>query len=81
MASKSEALQLLRDGLGDQDADFREGQWEAIDALVNQGERRLVVERTGWGKSVVYFISARILRDQGQGPTLIVSPLLALMRN
>ena len=81
MASKSEALQLLRDGLGDQDADFREGQWEAIDALVNQGERRLVVERTGWGKSLVYFISARILRDQGQGPTLIVSPLLALMRN
>ena len=81
MASKSEALQLLRDGLGDQDADFREGQWEAIDALVNRGERRLVVERTGWGKSVVYFISARILRDQGQGPTLIVSPLLALMRN
>ena len=81
MASKSEALQLLRDGLGDQDADFREGQWEAIDALVNEGERRLVVERTGWGKSFVYFISARILRDQGQGPTLIVSPLLALMRN
>ena len=81
MASKSEALQLLRDGLGDQEADFREGQWEAIDALVNQGERRLVVERTGWGKSLVYFISARILRDQGQGPTLIVSPLLALMRN
>ena len=81
MASKSEALQLLRDGLRDQDADFREGQWEAIDALVNRGERRLVVERTGWGKSVVYFISARILREQGQGPTLIVSPLLALMRN
>ena len=81
MVSESEALQLLRDGLGDQDADFRAGQWEAIDALVNQGERRLVVERTGWGKSVVYFISARILRDQGQGPTLIVSPLLALMRN
>ncbi|MCY4467880.1 MAG: RecQ family ATP-dependent DNA helicase [Thiotrichales bacterium] len=63
------------------DASFRSGQWEAIDALVNHKSRQLVVERTGWGKSTVYFIATRLLRDTGHGPTLIVSPLLALMRN
>ena len=52
-----------------------------IDALVNRRERLLVVQRTGWGKSSVYFIATRILRDRVRGPTLIVSPLLALMRN
>ena len=62
-------------------AEFRHGQWQAIEALVNRKERLLVVQRTGWGKSSVYFIATRILRDQGRGPTLIVSPLLALMRN
>ena len=67
--------------MNDQDAEFRDGQWEAIDALVNRRERLLIVERTGWGKSAVYFIATRILRDRGRGPTLIVSPLLALMRN
>ena len=55
---------------------FARANWEAIDALVNRGERRLVVERTGWGKSLVYFVATRILRDGGSGPTLIVSPLL-----
>jgi ATP-dependent DNA helicase RecQ len=72
---------LLRRALNNLAATFRDDQWEAIDALVNRRERRLVVERTGWGKSSVYFISTRILRDRGRGPTLIVSPLLALMRN
>lgn len=66
---------------GGDGADFRDGQWEAIDALVNHKRKLLVVQRTGWGKSSVYFIATRILRDQGHGPTLIVSPLLALMRN
>lgn len=75
------ALFHLRRALNDPDANFRVGQWEAIDALVNRQERLLVVERTGWGKSSVYFIATRILRDRGRGPTLIVSPLLALMRN
>ncbi len=56
-------------------------QWEAINSLVNLQERQLVVQRTGWGKSNVYFIATRILRDRGLGPTLIVSPLLALMRD
>ena len=81
MTEHSVALDLLRRALDDDAATFRDGQWEAIDALVNRRERLLVVQRTGWGKSSVYFIATRILRDRGLGPTLIVSPLLALMRN
>ncbi|MYA89594.1 MAG: RecQ family ATP-dependent DNA helicase [Boseongicola sp. SB0662_bin_57] len=81
MADRSVARDLLQVALNDQAADFRQGQWEAIDALVNRRGRLLVVQRTGWGKSSVYFIATRILRDGGRGPTLIVSPLLALMRN
>lgn len=81
MTDRSAALSLLRRALGSETASFRDGQWEAIDALVNRRERLLVVQRTGWGKSSVYFIATRILRDRGRGPTLIVSPLLALMRN
>ena len=78
---RSHALSLLRAAMASRGAEFRVGQWEAIDALVNRRERLLVVQRTGWGKSSVYFIATRILRDRGRGPTLIVSPLLALMRN
>ena len=62
-------------------AAFREGQREAIEAVVRDGSRTLVVERTGWGKSLVYWIATRVRRDAGHGPTLIVSPLLSLMRN
>lgn len=72
---------MLQRGLNNLNARFREGQWEAISALVNDRRRVLVVQRTGWGKSMVYFLATRILRDQGRGPTLIISPLLALMRN
>lgn len=78
---KTEALKLLRSSTANPEAEFREGQWESIDSLVNRQSRLLVVERTGWGKSSVYFIATRILRNRGRGPTLIVSPLLALMRN
>jgi len=60
---------------------FRAGQWEAISALVVDRHKVVLVQRTGWGKSAVYFIATRMVRDQGRGPTLIVSPLLALMRN
>jgi ATP-dependent DNA helicase RecQ len=60
---------------------FRPGQLEAIRAIAVDRRRALVVQRTGWGKSAVYFIATRLLRDQGAGPTLLVSPLLALMRN
>jgi len=63
------------------DARLREGQWTAIEALVDQRRRVLVVQRTGWGKSAVYFVATALLRAAGAGPTVIVSPLLALMRN
>jgi len=72
---------LLKTAVGDPNAHFRPGQWEAIDSLVNHRRKLMVVQRTGWGKSSVYFISTRILRDRGAGLTIIVSPLLALMRN
>ncbi len=79
--NKQDAEKLLQDAIGNPSATFRDGQWEAIDALVNQRKKMLVVQRTGWGKSSVYFIATRLLRNQGYGPTIIVSPLLALMRN
>jgi len=79
---KKKARQWLRQAVGDDSADFREGQWEAINALANRRQRIIVVQRTGWGKSSVYFIATRLLREQhDRGPTLIISPLLALMRN
>src|SRR2546423_12504450 len=71
---------LLRQMLGPA-ADFREGQWEAIELAAHQRQRVLVVQRTGWGKSIVYFLATKILRDSGAGPTLLISPLLSLMRN
>ena len=60
---------------------LREDQWTAISALVLERRRALVVQRTGWGKSAVYFVATALLRALGSGPTVIVSPLLALMRN
>ena len=74
-------LDLLRISLDDPTAEFRSGQWKAIQALTEHRERLLIVQRTGWGKSVIYFLATRILRDRGAGPTLLISPLLALMRN
>jgi len=71
---------LLRKMLGPA-AEFRDGQWEAIDAAANRRQRVLIVQRTGWGKSVVYFLASKILREAGAGPALLISPLLALMRN
>src|SRR5690349_2426733 len=62
-------------------AEFREGQWEAIDLIANQQRRALVVHRTGWGIRSVYFLASKILRDAGAGPALLISPLLSLMRN
>jgi ATP-dependent DNA helicase RecQ len=75
-----DAMNWLRRALGP-DADFRPGQWEAIQALVEDRRRVLVVQRTGWGKSLVYFLATRLLRDQSAGPTVLISPLLSLMRN
>lgn len=62
-------------------ARLREDQWTAVHALVAERRRALVVQRTGWGKSAVYFVATKLLREAGAGPTVIVSPLLALMRN
>ena len=78
---KQVGLQCLRDAISDPKAEFRDGQWEAIDHVVNSRGKLLVVQRTGWGKSAVYFVATKLLRDQGMGPTIVVSPLLALMRN
>ncbi|MFN2539464.1 MAG: RecQ family ATP-dependent DNA helicase [Mycobacteriales bacterium] len=77
---RSQAQQVLEQLAGPQ-ARLREDQWTAISALVEEHRRALVVQRTGWGKSAVYFVATALLRAQGAGPTVIVSPLLALMRN
>ena len=74
------AAVLLRE-LAGPDARFREHQLEAVRDLVADRARVLCVQRTGWGKSAVYFLATALLREQGAGPALIVSPLLALMRN
>jgi ATP-dependent DNA helicase RecQ len=75
------ALERLRALTGESDSSFRAGQLEAIRDMVVDRARVLCVQRTGWGKSAVYFIATALLREAGAGPTLIVSPLLALMRN
>ena len=75
------SLQFLRAALNNPTAQFRDGQWEAITYLIRKKARLLVVQKTGWGKSLIYFLATKLLRDQGQGPTLLISPLLALMRN
>src|SRR3984957_15447151 len=75
------ALTLLRTGADCADAAFRDGQEEAIRHVVEGRSRLLVVQKTGWGKSFVYFIATKLLREDGSGPALLVSPLLALMRN
>lgn len=78
---RNEALALLQKALVKSEAQFRPGQWEAVEALVARRSRLLVVQRTGWGKSLVYFLATRLLRERGAGPTLLISPLLSLMRN
>ncbi|MFZ4816524.1 MAG: RecQ family ATP-dependent DNA helicase, partial [Phototrophicaceae bacterium] len=77
---REQAEQWLKQLLGEQ-AYFRDGQWEAIEALVVKHQRALVVQRTGWGKSLVYFMATRLLRQQGAGITILISPLLSLIRN
>lgn len=80
-ALRAEARAALRQLVGRDDADFHDGQYEAIEALVRDHARALVVQRTGWGKSAVYFVATLLLRRRGAGPTILVSPLLALMRD
>ena len=78
---ETRAKELLRIGSDYADAEFRDGQNEAIRHVVEGDGRLLVVQKTGWGKSFVYFIATRLLREVGLGPALLISPLLALMRN
>ncbi|MFF4171721.1 RecQ family ATP-dependent DNA helicase [Streptomyces sp. NPDC001744] len=80
---RAEADAVLAELVGDPggSARLREDQWQAVAALVEERRRALVVQRTGWGKSAVYFVATALLRRRGSGPTVIVSPLLALMRN
>ena len=80
-AARAAAEEHLRALVGRDDATLREDQWTAIEALAVDRRRALVVQRTGWGKSAVYFVATLLLRAEGAGPTVIVSPLLALMRN
>ena len=80
LSLREQANHWLHTAIGDH-AEFRDGQWEAIEALVVNRQRALVVQRTGWGKSLVYFLATRLLRNQGYGPTILISPLLSLMRN
>jgi len=75
------ALELLHIGSGRPQASFRPGQEEAIQHVVEGKGRLLVVQKTGWGKSFVYFIATKLLREGGAGPALLISPLLSLMRN
>jgi ATP-dependent DNA helicase RecQ len=79
--TRTDALTVLRTLVGNDTADFHEGQFEAIETLVDGRRRALVVQRTGWGKSAVYFVSTLLMRRRGAGPTVLVSPLLALMRD
>ena len=80
-ATATDALDALRRLTGRPDAQFHDGQLEAITALVDDHRRALVVQRTGWGKSAVYFVATSLLRARGTGPALLVSPLIALMRD
>ena len=80
-AATREQAQAILEQLAGPAAVLRDDQWIAIEALVVQRRQALVVQRTGWGKSAVYFIAAKLLRERGHGATVIVSPLLALMRN
>ena len=78
---RAEAEQHLRSLVGSDSATLYDDQWAAIEALAVDRRRALVVQRTGWGKSAVYFVATALLRARGAGPTVIISPLLALMRN
>ncbi len=80
IVTRISALEWLRAATGVPDAHFRDGQWEAIDGVLHN-RRQLVVQRTGWGKSMIYFIASKFLREKGRGMTLLISPLIALMRN
>ena len=73
------AMVILHEAYGN-NAKFRENQYEAIESIFTN-RRTLVIEKTGWGKSLVYFIACKLLRQDGKKTTLVISPLLTLMDN
>lgn len=75
----AEALQVIQQLYGE-NASFREGQYEAIEATLTH-RRTLVIQKTGWGKSLVYFVCPKLQRNAGKGMTIVISPLLVLMEN
>ncbi|WP_154793688.1 RecQ family ATP-dependent DNA helicase [Occultella kanbiaonis] len=79
--TRERATAVLQRLVGSDEAQLRDDQWHAISALVDGDRRALVVQRTGWGKSAVYFVATSLLRERGAGPSVIISPLLALMRD
>src|SRR3954454_1231511 len=79
--TREDAEKHLRALVGRDDVRLHDDQWAAIEALVVEQSRVLVVQKTGWGKSAVYFVATALMRGLGAGPTVIISPLLALMRN
>ena len=81
MFSKEEARKILSQLTDKIDVEFKPGQWEAIDAVVNRRKKVLVVQKTGWGKSAVYFIAVKLLQQEKKGLGIVISPLLALIRN
>ena len=78
---KSYTRKLLQKAINNPNGDFRDGQWEAVSDVVSNKARIFLVQRTGWGKSIIYFLVTHLLREKGSGPSLLISPLLALMRN
>ena len=76
---KQYAEKLLKQMIG-KDAEFRDGQWEAIENAVNN-KRSLIIEKTGWGKSIVYFMASKLINERRGGVTVLLSPLLSLIRN
>lgn len=78
---RERAESLLKEMTQNPSAQFHRDQYEAIFELVVNRKKLLVVQKTGWGKSAVYFIATQMLREQGEGPSVIISPLIALMRN
>ena len=78
---RNQATQLLKQALENPSASFKSGQLEAIEAVVRHNHRTLVVQPTGWGKSMVYFIATKLLRERGSGTALMISPLMAFMRD
>jgi len=75
------AVQAVLTTMAGTEATPRPGQVDAVAALLSANQRVLVVQATGWGKSAVYWAATLARRDEGAGPTIVISPLLALMRD